>query len=145
MKMARDEHVIGFKSCDISIYWWIWIFSFLLKQISIGIDYFFWTSSQLPVQIWNYRLLQDRRLTVDCSHQHIGSHLLQAQCCVALSQPKKQSNQWSSACSCGHKFKAKVDFCVRSYLFRSIASEIIRDCIILSGERECDARDCFKS
>jgi len=39
----------------------------------------------------------------------------------------------------------KVDFCVRSYLFRSIASKIIRDCIILSGERECDARDCFKS
>jgi len=23
--------------------------------------------------------------------------LLQAQCCVALSQPKKQSNRWSSA------------------------------------------------
>ena len=42
-------------------------------------------------------------------------------------------------------FKTKVDFCVRSYLFRSIASEIIRDCTILSGERECDARDGFKS
>jgi len=34
----------------------------------------------------------------------------------------------------GQKFKTKVDFCVRSYLFRSIASEIIHDCIILSGE-----------
>jgi len=45
----------------------------------------------------------------------------------------------------GQKFKTKVDFCVRSYLFRSIASEIIRDCIILSGERECDARDGFQS
>jgi len=45
----------------------------------------------------------------------------------------------------GQKFKTKVDFCVQSYLFRSIASEIIRDCIILYGERECDARDCFKS
>jgi len=45
----------------------------------------------------------------------------------------------------GQKFKTKVDFCVRSYLFRSIALEIIRDCIILSGESECDARDCFKS
>jgi len=45
----------------------------------------------------------------------------------------------------GQKFKTKVDFCVRSYLFRSIASEIFRNCISLSGERECDARDCFKS
>jgi len=34
---------------------------------------------------------------------------------------------------------------MRSYLFRSIASEIVHDCIILSGERGCDARDCFKS
>jgi len=40
MKMTRDERVLGFKSCDISIYWWIWILSFLLKQIWIGIDYF---------------------------------------------------------------------------------------------------------
>ena len=28
------------KSCDISIYWRIWMLSFLLKQIWIGIDYF---------------------------------------------------------------------------------------------------------
>ena len=54
---------------------------------------------------------------------------------------KNQSLMYSR----GQKFKTKVDFCVRSYLFRSIASEIIRDCIIFSGERECDARDCFKS
>ena len=40
MKMTRDEHIIGFKSCDISTYWWIWMLSFLLKQIWIGIDYF---------------------------------------------------------------------------------------------------------
>ena len=51
--MTRDEHVPGFKSCeccratmlchaviDISIYWWIWMLSFLLKDIWIGIDYF---------------------------------------------------------------------------------------------------------
>ena len=31
MKMTRDEHVLGFKSCDISIYWWLWMLSFLLK------------------------------------------------------------------------------------------------------------------
>ena len=36
-KLTRDEHVLGFKSCDISIYWWIWMLSFLLKQIGIGI------------------------------------------------------------------------------------------------------------
>jgi len=32
--------VFGFKSCDISIYWWIWMWSFLLEQIWIGIDDF---------------------------------------------------------------------------------------------------------
>jgi len=32
--------VLGFKSCDISIYWWIWMLPFLLKQIQIGIDGF---------------------------------------------------------------------------------------------------------
>jgi len=40
MKMTRDEHVLGFKSCDISIHRWIWMLSFLLKHIGIGIDYF---------------------------------------------------------------------------------------------------------
>ena len=29
-----------FRSCDISIYWWIWMSSILLEQIWIGIDYF---------------------------------------------------------------------------------------------------------
>jgi len=38
--MARDEHVLGFKSCDILIYLWIWMLSFSLEQIWIGIDYF---------------------------------------------------------------------------------------------------------
>ena len=40
MKMTRDEHVLGFKSCDISIYWWICMLSFLLKQNWIVIDDF---------------------------------------------------------------------------------------------------------
>jgi len=26
---------------------------------------------------------------VDCSHRHVGTHLLQPQCCVAMSQPKE--------------------------------------------------------
>jgi len=39
-KMTRDEHVLGFKSCDISIYLWIWMLSNLLKQIWIAIDCF---------------------------------------------------------------------------------------------------------
>jgi len=42
VKMTRDEHALGFgfKSCDISTYWWMWMLSFLLNQIWIGIDYF---------------------------------------------------------------------------------------------------------
>jgi len=39
MKMTRGEHVIGFKSCDILLYCWIWMLSFLLKQVWIGIDF----------------------------------------------------------------------------------------------------------
>ena len=57
MKMTWDENVLGFKSCNISIYWWIWILSFLLKQNWIGNDYFLWNSSQLSVQFWDCRLL----------------------------------------------------------------------------------------
>jgi len=71
-------------------------YQFLLNRFGLELIIFFWTLSQLSVQFWDYRLLQDRKLRVDCSHQHVGSHLLQAQCCVALSQPKKQSNRWSS-------------------------------------------------
>jgi len=42
MKTTGDEHVLGFgfESCDIPIYWWIWIVSFLLNLIWIGIDDF---------------------------------------------------------------------------------------------------------
>ena len=40
MKMTRYEHILGFKSCDIPIYWQIWMLSFQLKQIWIGIYYF---------------------------------------------------------------------------------------------------------
>jgi len=41
MKMTRDEHVLGFESCDISISWRTWMISFLLNKIWIGIHYFF--------------------------------------------------------------------------------------------------------
>jgi len=37
MKMTRNEHVVGFKSCSIPIYWSIWMLSFLLNQIWIWI------------------------------------------------------------------------------------------------------------
>ena len=42
MEMVRDEYVLGFgfKSCDIPIYWWTWMLSFLLNQIWIRIDDF---------------------------------------------------------------------------------------------------------
>jgi len=36
----HSEHVFVFKSCNISIHWWIWMLSFLLKQNWLGIDYF---------------------------------------------------------------------------------------------------------
>ena len=72
-------------------------YHFCLNIFGLELIIFFWTLSQLSVQFSDYRLLQDRRLTVDSSHQHVGSHLLQVQCCVALSQQKKQSNRWSSA------------------------------------------------
>jgi len=68
-------------------------YNFCLNRFELELIIFFKTLSQLSVQFWEYRLLQDRMLTVDCSHQHVGSHLLQAQCCVALSQPKKHSNR----------------------------------------------------
>ena len=58
MKMTRDEHVLGFKSCDISICWWIWMLSFLLKLIWIGIDFLllkffatFGSVSGLPITV----------------------------------------------------------------------------------------------
>jgi len=39
MKMTRDKHVlgIGLKSCGMLVFWWIWMLSFLLNQIWIGI------------------------------------------------------------------------------------------------------------
>jgi len=40
MKMTRDEHAVGFKSYDISMYWLIWILSFLFGQNRFGIDDF---------------------------------------------------------------------------------------------------------
>jgi len=60
--------VIGLKSCDISVYCWIWMLSFLLKHNGIGNDYFLLNFvtfvSVLGVQItvtfgsvWDCRLL----------------------------------------------------------------------------------------
>jgi len=40
MKMTKYEYLFVFKSCDISIHWWFWMLSYLLKQNWIGIDYF---------------------------------------------------------------------------------------------------------
>jgi len=84
----------------------------LLKHIWIGIVYFLLNffatfvsvlglqitvtfGSVLGLQITDCRL--HWRLTLDCSHQYVGSHMLQAQCCAALSQPKKESKRRSSA------------------------------------------------
>jgi len=104
MKMTRPEHVFVFKSCDISIHWWIWVLSFLLKQNWIGIDYFLLNffatfASVLRLQIivtfgsaLGLQVTVDCRLTVDCSHRHAGSHLLQAQCCVARDNQRKSWN-----------------------------------------------------
>jgi len=40
MKMTRDEHILGFKTYDILIYWLIWKLLFLFKQHWFGIDDF---------------------------------------------------------------------------------------------------------
>jgi len=81
----------------------------LFKQNWIGIDYFLLNffatfTSVLRLQITvtfgsvlGLQVIVDCRLTVDCSHWHAGSHLLRAQCCIALSQPKKKSNRHASA------------------------------------------------
>jgi len=66
MKMTGDEHVLGFKSCDISIYWWFWMLSFLLKQVWIGIYYFL---LNLPENLGlhlpsNLRVMTLQRLTM---------------------------------------------------------------------------------
>jgi len=73
-------------------------YHFCLNRIGLELNIFFRNSLQLSVQFWDCRLqFWDCRLTVDCGHLHIGSHFLQAQCCVALSQPNKESNWQSSA------------------------------------------------
>jgi len=58
IKMTRYDPLLGFgfTSCDISIYWWIWVLSFLLKQICIGIydillNFFVTFASVLGVQV----------------------------------------------------------------------------------------------
>jgi len=83
--------------------------SLLFKQNWIGIDYFllnFFATFALVLRlkitvtfglVFGLQVAVDCKLTVDCSHRHAGSYLLQAQCCVALSQPKKESNRQSSA------------------------------------------------
>jgi len=95
LNLATFEYIDGF-GC----------YQFCLNRI--GIDYillnFTTFASVLRLQITTtfglvlrLQITVDCRLTVDCSHRHAGSHLLQAQCCVALSQPKKESNRKSTA------------------------------------------------
>jgi len=76
-------------------------YNFFLNRIGLELIIFFLNffatfASVLRLQItvtfgWilGLQVTVDGRLTVDCSHRHAGSHLLQAQCCVALIQPKK--------------------------------------------------------
>jgi len=110
-KMTRDENVgyLDLKSCDISTYWWISMLAFLLNHIWIRIDYFLLNffatfgsifGLQITVTFGSVLGLQVTvrlQVTLDCSHRHVGSHLLQAQCCVVLRQLKKESNRQSSA------------------------------------------------
>ena len=49
MKITKDEHAIGMKSCEISIYWWIWILSFFL--------FFLWNFFATFGQFWDSRLV----------------------------------------------------------------------------------------
>jgi len=72
--------------------------SFLLKQIWIGIDYFlsnFFATfgSVLGLQITvTFRSVLGLRVNSGLQPPTCWADLLQAHCCVALSQPKKEPN-----------------------------------------------------
>jgi len=50
----------------------------------MGIDYFLLNFFGTFGSVLGLQVTLDCRLTLDCGHRHAGSHLLQAQCCVAL-------------------------------------------------------------
>ena len=57
--MASHEHGLGFKSCRILIFWWIWILysNFCLTRFGLNLIILFWTFSQLSVQFGDCRSL----------------------------------------------------------------------------------------
>jgi len=84
-------------------------YHFCLNRFGSELIIFFWTLSQLLVQFWDYRLLQDCRSTVDCSHQHVRSHLLQAQWMLNAASPwanqrNSRTNDSQLNCNCDYKF-----------------------------------------
>jgi len=82
LNLARFQYIDGF-GC----------YHFCLNRFGLELNIFFWTLSQISLQFWDYRLLQGRRLTVDC-HQHVGRHLLQAQCCVAWANQRNSRTDY---------------------------------------------------
>ena len=57
MKMTRDEHVLGFKPYDFSIYWLIWKLSFLFKQSWFGIDDFLLNFFETFVSVFGLQII----------------------------------------------------------------------------------------
>ena len=68
MKMCLDLNLATFQYIDRFGY-----YHFCMNKFGLDLIIFFWTLSQLSVQFWDYRLLQDLRLPVDCSHQTWGA------------------------------------------------------------------------
>jgi len=69
----------------------------LHEQIWIGFNYFLLNFIATFGSVLGLQVTAGPQVTSGLQPPNVGSHLLQAQCCVALSQPKKQSNRWSSA------------------------------------------------
>ena len=67
MDMYLDLNLATFQYIGFGCY------HFCLNRFGLELIIFFLTLLQLSVQFWDYRLLQDRRLTVDCSHQTLGA------------------------------------------------------------------------
>jgi len=67
--------------------------SFLLEQICIEIDYFLLKFFENFGSVLGLQVTAGPQVTSGLQSSTIGSHLLQAQCCIALNQPKKESNR----------------------------------------------------
>ena len=70
--MTRDEHVLGFKSCDIWICWWIGLLSFFLKQIwTFGICWKFWNLLEHWNWLFSFELIHNLRFGFGTAYYYV--------------------------------------------------------------------------